>query len=202
MNNLIIVGSGGHARACIDVIEMQNNYSIIGIIEKTETNKRNRLNYPIIGGDVDLPNLINSCSNLFLGFGFIKSSKNRSEYFVKAKRLNYNFSVIISPLSYISKTSSVNEGSIIMHHALINSYVTIGKNCIINSKALIEHDVVIGNDTHISTGSVINGSSKIGKECFIGSNSVVAEGIQIGDGSIVSAGAFVKEDIPPGTNYK
>ena len=51
---------------------------------------------------------------------------------------------IISPISYVSENSRIDEGSIVMHNALINSHCNIGINCIINSKALIEHDVTLG----------------------------------------------------------
>jgi UDP-3-O-[3-hydroxymyristoyl] glucosamine N-acyltransferase len=45
---------------------------------------------------------------------------------------------IVSPIAYISKHSTIGEGTVIHHHALINANVKIGKNCIINSKALFK----------------------------------------------------------------
>ena len=36
MDELIIVGAGGHAKACIDVIEKQSKYKIIGLIEQPD----------------------------------------------------------------------------------------------------------------------------------------------------------------------
>ena len=33
MDELIIIGSGGHALSCIDVIERENKYKIAGIID-------------------------------------------------------------------------------------------------------------------------------------------------------------------------
>ena len=53
---------------------------------------------------------------------------------------------------YIEPCSSVGEGTIIMHMAMVNSGAIIGANCIINSMALVEHDVVIGNNVHVATG--------------------------------------------------
>ena len=202
MDDLLVVGNGGHARACIDVIEKQKKYSIFGIIDNITSKENNNSNYPILGNDNDLPNIIKTCENLFLGFGFIKSSKKRSEYFINAKSLNYKFPVIISPSSYVSNTSVIHEGTIIMHHALINSSAKVGRNCIINSKALIEHDTFIGDNTHISTAAVVNGSAIIGEGCFIGSNSVIGEGVKVGDNSIISAGVFLQDDLPAESFYK
>ena len=46
MNKLIMIGNGGHTEACIDVIETENKYKIIGIIEKYKTGNDKFLNYP------------------------------------------------------------------------------------------------------------------------------------------------------------
>tara|TARA_Y100000591_G_C21787647_1_gene674724 strand:- start:1144 stop:1263 length:120 start_codon:yes stop_codon:yes gene_type:complete len=34
MRNLILIGGGGHASSCLEIIEQYKNYKIIGIIEK------------------------------------------------------------------------------------------------------------------------------------------------------------------------
>ena len=33
MKKIILIGAGGHAKSCIDVIELQNKYKIIGLID-------------------------------------------------------------------------------------------------------------------------------------------------------------------------
>ncbi len=34
--NIILIGGGGHCKACIDVIEQENKYTIAGIIDVPE----------------------------------------------------------------------------------------------------------------------------------------------------------------------
>ena len=36
MDEIILVGSGGHARACIDVIELSGKFKVTGLVEKDE----------------------------------------------------------------------------------------------------------------------------------------------------------------------
>ena len=36
MNDIILIGAGGHARACIEVIESGGQYKIAGLVEKDE----------------------------------------------------------------------------------------------------------------------------------------------------------------------
>ena len=129
--NLILVGGGGHCKSCIDVIEAENKYKIIGIVDLKEKLHQKVLGYEIIASDKDLPRLVKEYKNFLITIGQIKSANKREEKFKKLKNLGAKFPVIVSPRAYISKFAKIKEGTIIMHNVLINSKVVIGKNCII-----------------------------------------------------------------------
>jgi len=191
MNNIILLGAGGHCKSCIDVIEKENKYKILYIIDKN--NKRDKLlNYKIIS-----ENLLEKKKNLyaFVAVGQIKNYKIRQKLFNKLLSLNFKIPFIISPLSYISPRATIGSGTIIMHGVIINADVQIGKNCIINTNSVIEHGVKIKDHTHISTGVIINGETNIGSKVFIGSGSVISNNIKIEDSCIVGSGLNVKSNL-------
>ena len=64
MDEIILIGAGGHAVACIDVIELSGKYKIAGLVEKDGAVYQNDLGYPILGLDNDLPSLRNKYDNL------------------------------------------------------------------------------------------------------------------------------------------
>ena len=194
MKKIILIGAGGHAKACIDVIEEENKSKIIGIVEKVKTKKK-FVNYPIIGIDKDLKKIKKKCSNAIITVGQIKNLSLRASLFNNLISLGFNLAIIISPQSYISKKAKVNNGSIVMHKAVVNSYAEIGSNCIINSSSLIEHGVKVGNHTHVSTGAILNGDCKVGNNSFIGSGTIVKEGVKIGNRCIIGMGQIIKENI-------
>ena len=196
MTNILIIGNGGHARSCIDVIEAEQKYRILGIISNEQTDESKK--YPIIGTDNDLEKLIADCKNVIIAFGSIKDPSLRIKKYNMLKEIGYRFPIIKSPHAYVSSSAKIGEGSIIMHHSMINSNSVVGKNCIINSKALIEHDVKIGDHVHISTSAVVNGSTQIDDETFVGSNAVVGESIKIGKKCIISAGFFINRNMDEG----
>ena len=195
MDEIILIGAGGHARSCIDVIELSNKYKISGLIEKNQINIDDNLGYPIIGTDNDLEELREKYKFALVTIGQIKSAEIRKRLFFLLKKLNYELPTIISPKSYVSKHSKVGEGTIIMHGAIVSPNVQIGKNCIINTKALIEHDAKIGDNCHIATAAVINGKVSIGDESFIGSRAVTKQSISIGNNSVIGAGKVIVENI-------
>ena len=187
---IVLIGGGGHCHSVIDVIELENKYKIIGIVDTKENIGKKILNYEIIACDDDLETIFKTCKNAIITIGQIKTSDLRIKLFDKLKDIGFNFPVIISPIAHVSKHSSISEGTVIMHHALVNANVKIGKNCIINSKALIEHDCTVGNNCHISTASVLNGGVIVKENSFFGSNATSKQSIEIS--GFIKAGSLAK----------
>jgi len=190
MKKIILIGGGGHCKSVIDVIESQGKFTIAGIVEKYAGESKEVLGYPLIGTDDDLEELRKKYSYAIITVGHIKSNAIRLKLYKKLKELTFTLPPIISPLAYISKHSSVGEGSVVMHHALINAHAKVGANCIINSKALIEHDVVVENHVHISTNATLNGGVVVKENSFVGSGVVTKEGVTLS--GFVKAGSVVK----------
>jgi sugar O-acyltransferase (sialic acid O-acetyltransferase NeuD family) len=169
---IILIGMGGHCNACIDVIENTGKFKIAGLIAKNASVKNKNLKYKTLGTDADLKKIFNKYKYAHVAIGQIKNLDLRKKIFEKLKKIGFVLPTIISKNSYVSKQSSIGEGTIIMHDSIINYNAKIGVNSIINSKALIEHDCIIGSHTHVSTGCILNGKTVIGDQCFIGSSSV------------------------------
>jgi len=196
MQNLILIGGGGHCKSCIDVIEQEGRFQIAGIVDLPEKLHQKILGYEIIATDDDLPRLVKEYENFLITLGQIKSPGKRIRIFQTLKESGAKLPVIISPLAYVSKHAEIEDGTIIMHHVLINAGAKIGSNCIINTKALIEHDAAIGDHCHIATSAVINGGVKVGSGTFFGSNAVCKEYIEIGENALIGCGAIIVKNIP------
>src|SRR5574337_1875631 len=197
-DSLILIGGGGHCKACIDVIET-TGLKIAGILDKESKGKI--LNYEVIGTDEALQALVKQQYSFLVTVGQVKSAALRKTLYQKIKEANGKAALVFSSKAIVSKSSSVGEGSIVMHYAIVNADSLIGSNCIINNKALIEHDCHIGNHTHVSTGALINGGCTIGEGVFIGSNAVIAHGVEITDHVIIGAGSVVLQNILQAGTY-
>jgi sugar O-acyltransferase (sialic acid O-acetyltransferase NeuD family) len=198
---VVVIGAGGHAQSCIDVIEANGQFKIMGLIgSKQEVGKRIS-GYSVFGTDEDLPKLASEIKNAVIGVGQIDSSDIRRKIFINLREIGFNLPVVISPRAYISKSAQIGSATVVMHHALVNAGVRIGENCIINSKANIEHDSIIESDCHISTGAIVNGDCLIGRGSFLGSGSVVMHGCTIGENSIIGMLTSVRSDISANSIY-
>ncbi len=200
-DDLVLIGAGGHARSCIDVIEQEGRFSIAGLVGVTEEVDSRVLNYEVIGTDAELDDLAARFKYALITFGQIASSEDRIRLFDLSLNAGFALPTIIAPSAYVSPHATIGAGTIVMHGAIINADAVVGRNCIINSRALIEHNVQIEDHCHVSTGSIVNGNSSVGVGTFIGSGAIVRQGIAIGKNSIVGMGLSVREDIGNDVRY-
>jgi sugar O-acyltransferase (sialic acid O-acetyltransferase NeuD family) len=199
MKKVLVIGGGGHAKACIEALANHMEYYVSGINDpKISISPFPHI--PLVQGS--LSDLFPSHTRVLLGIGFITNPKPRKDLIDEIQNIGFSTPSFVSSSAYLASNSNIDGGTIVMHQALINTHVEIGSFTIINSKALIEHDVKIGSNCHISTGAIINGSSKIGSNTFIGSNAVVGNNIEIGENCIVQAGRFLNHNLKNGEIFQ
>jgi sugar O-acyltransferase (sialic acid O-acetyltransferase NeuD family) len=198
---LILIGAGGHARACIDVIEQQGQYQIVGLVSLPEEMHSQHLGYEVIATDDALPQLAQTTLYALITTGQIKTAKLRMRLYQQATQCGFQMPVIISPTAHVSRHATVGAGSIVMHGAIVNAGAMVGNNCIINSCALLEHDTTVEDHCHISTGAILNGGVSVGAGSFIGSGCLVKEGISIGKDCLVGIGLTVRHALTYSTHF-
>lgn len=189
---IILIGGGGHCKACIDVIEQMNEFEIAGIIDIPGKKGNKILGYSVIGTDADIQFFSKKGYYFHITLGQIETPQKRILLYNTLKKHYGILPTIISPNAYISKYAVIEEGTIVMHHAVINAGAKIGKNCIVNTKALVEHDAMVGDNCHISTGSIVNGGVKIGKNTFYGSGAITKQYTEIPKNSFIKANSISK----------
>ena len=193
--DIILIGAGGHAHACIDVIEQHGQFTIAGLVGLPSELHNHHFGYSVIGTDEDLPQLQKEYRYALITLGQIHSPNSRIRLYQQALQLGFQLPVIIAPIAYVSRHAALGAGTIVMHGAIVNAGAKVGDNCIINNRSLVEHDATIENHCHISTGAILNGGVKIGSGSFIGSGSVIKEGVVIGAGSLVGMGLAVRHNL-------
>ena len=199
--NLILIGAGGHAHACIDVIEHQGQYQIAGLIGMPAEMYTRHFGYSVLGTDDDLLELVKAHPYALVTVGQIQSPDNRIRLYQRATILGFRMPVIIAPGAYVSRHATIGAGTVVMQGAIVNAGVNVGCNCIINTRAVLEHDSRVEDDCHVSTGVILNGNVYIGKGSFVGSGSIVKEGVTIGKRCIVGMCLSVRHNLIDGTRF-
>lgn len=195
MQPLILLGSGGHAKVLIDIIEDLGRYSIIGIVSPDEAEKR-FFGYPILGGDDSLEQL--AAQGSLEAFVAVGDNGLRSRLLRKVRSLNFSVPSIISAKATVSRRAHLGSGIAIMPGAVVNADTIIEDGVIVNTAASVDHDCVIRHCAHIGPGARLTGGIVIDEGAFVGAGSTVVRKAKIGAWSVVGAGSTVIRSVPAG----
>jgi len=193
MGGVLIVGNGGHARACMDAWDPSPDLVPAGCVGPEPGDV---LGLEYLGDDDMLPALAES--GLDRAFVALGSNSVRAAVTARCLAAGLQLVTVIAPTAQVGATASVGPGSIVLHRAVLGANVTVGQGSIINTGATVDHDCVIGDFVHIAPGVTIAGTVVVGDGAMIGIGASVVPRIRIGVGATVGAGAVVIRDVADG----
>ncbi|PCJ20684.1 MAG: transferase [Candidatus Cloacimonadota bacterium] len=196
MNNIIIFGASGHAKVIIDIIQKENKYKIIGLLDPAFKVNDKIAGYPILGEDKDISELYKKHSLMgaivAIGDNFIRSKVVAK---IKKKSPNLTFISAIHPNSSIGIEVFIGEGTVIMSGVSINSSTSIGHFCILNTNSSLDHDSTLENFTSIAPGVKTGSNCYIEEYSSINIGATLINGIHIGKQSIIGASSLILKSV-------
>lgn len=189
MEDIILVGYGGHAKSVADCIERGKEFHIVGYTDSERKNSP----YPYLGTDEILEGYFHQgVLNAAICLGYLGRGNQREKLYQQLKQMGFRFPVIVDPTAIISQSATIGEGTFVGKGVIINAEASVGKLCIINSAAVIEHECAVEDFSHISVGTVLCGQVMVGKAAFVGANATVIQGQKILPQQIVGAGVTIR----------
>lgn len=189
MEDIVIVGFGGHAKSIIDSIERQGKYRVIGYTDFKEQDSK----YKYLGNDSVLQLYYEQgVKYACVGIGYLGKGNVRQNCYKMLKEIGYELPIIVDPTALVAKSAILGEGTFIGKNVVVNVDVQIGKMVIVNSKALIEHECCIGAFSHVAVAAVLCGQVKVGQAAFVGANATVIQCMTVGEKSLIPAGAIYR----------
>lgn len=184
MKNVVIFGTGGHAKVIYDIVIKSNDRVVAFIDEYKEIT--DFLGIPVYRS---LHEIVTENDYVIVAIG---DNLTREKIY---ENYRYQWYTAIHPTSIIGQDVVIEEGAMILAGTILNSNCHIGKGTIINSGTIIEHDCEIGNYVHVSPHGTVCGTCKIGDRTWIGASATVINNISITSDVIVGAGSLVIKDI-------
>lgn len=185
IQNIAIIGGGGHSKVVVDIINTQRhiNYNIIGYFDDNE--RSNLYNMPYLGKI----NKIKNCESKIYYVIAIGNIGIRRQIYKQYNKLRYIS--LIHPKSIVSQSAIIEEGTVICAGAIVQPKVKIGRCCIINTNSNIDHESIICDFVNINPSATLCGNVLIGKNTIVGANATIIEKIKIGECNIIGAGSVI-----------
>ncbi|MBT3189303.1 MAG: acetyltransferase [Anaerolineae bacterium] len=199
MENIIVIGAGGHAKVSVDILQLEGKNNLVGVLAEDDK-VQEVLGYPLLGSEKDLPALVkkHALKGIVIAVG-----DNFTRATVTA-RIKENFSKLkilsaLHPKAIIARDVKIGEGTVVMAGVSVNTGSALGRGCILNTNVSLDHDTSMGDFSSLAPGVIVGGDCTIGTHAAIGIGATILHGIQIGEHSVVGAASLVNKAIPPFT---
>lgn len=189
MENLIILGAGGHGKVVADIAIKLGRYSKICFLD--DADMKENMGIPVIGKLDDYEVWLDN-SEFFVAIG---NSRIRNKYLDCLVEKEASIATLIHPSACLGHSVKVGYGTVIMAGVVINPDTCIGKGVIVNTASSIDHDNIIGNFSHISVGAHVAGTVHVKEHVWIGAGATISNNVTICEACTIGAGAVVIKDI-------
>lgn len=184
MNDLIIVGAGGHGSTLYETATLLG-YEKIVFLDDNESRSGNS-KVRVIGKTSDLKLYASTAKHIVIGIG---NNKLRESFHQQLELLSIYPITLIHPFAFVSSSATLGHGSVVLAGAVVGANSTLGVGTIVNCHSTVDHDSTLGDFAHLGVGVHLAGGARIGKSAFLQA------------GTVGGYSATVEEHIicPPGT---
>jgi len=192
MENILIIGSGGHAKVIIDIVEKEGKYHIVGLLNKSPTVNEKISGYDLLGKEADLPKFakIHAIQGIIIAVGD-NYTREKVVSRTQEKCPELSFFSAIHPQSTIAPDVSIGQGTVIMAGVSVNATSSIGEFCILNTNSSLDHDSQMGDFSSLAPGVIVGGECQINEFSAINIGAILIPRITIGKHSVIGAGSLV-----------
>ena len=199
MNDLVIVGAGGHGRELFATIAAINRtaprWNVIGFVDDDPRHpeRLERLGTGVLGPVAWLDGL-----DPLLAVA-IGSPSTRRALVDGLGRPPETYPTIVHPEVLIGPDVELGPGVIAYERCTVTTDVRIGAHTHLNAGCTVQHDSVVGSFVQFSPGVFVNGDCVVGDDVFLGTGAIITRGCRVGEGATVGAGAVVLDDVTAGS---
>ena len=202
MKNIVIFGSGGHAKVILnEILELKNKYNFFGFVDSLKKNGTkivsiNKKNFSV----VDIKNIKNKNLYGIIGIGDnylrYKNFKLLSNQFKHIK-----WETLISKNCIVKSNVKIGSGSVILSNSFIGSGSKIEDHCIINSSSSIDHDNNFDSFSSTGPGVITGGNVRVKEFSHLGIGSVIKNNVVISENVVCGGKSFVNKNCKKNSVY-
>lgn len=192
MKDLIILGTGVHAREMAEIVERVNGvepmWRLLGYVAGP-------------GGARHVGKVFNGYSVLgcvecmaeYPDAWFIPDNEFPACIDVPRERL----ATLIDPSCFVSRTASIGAGSVLYPNCSVGLCAVLGGKIFALSGSVVNHDDTLEDGVVLCSGVILAGSVYIESDSYLGQGCMIRQTLRVGRGSLIGMGSVVVSDVPP-----
>jgi len=191
MNQLLILGAGGHGKVIAEIAEALGRWQKITFLDDRHAILDGTMRWPVIGGVRHANRFVLDYSHAVVAVG---DSTMRLGWLNMLISHGFEVPSLVHPAAWVSPSADLGAGTVVMANATVQADSSVGLGCIINTGASVDHDCRLADGVHVCPGVNLGGNVHVGVESWLGIGCSVIQGIRIGGRVTVGAGAAVIND--------
>ncbi len=191
---VVILGSGGHGREVLDVVEALPHLRLLGFVDDAPAHpeRLSSRGAALLAG-LDDPAL--------RGAGYLVGIGDPGARERLSGRAEHHGLVPLSvqhPSATGGADNRIGEGFVVFAQVSYTTNLTIGRHVHLNRASTVGHDCVLGDFVTVNPGANVSGSVELGDGVTVGTGASIIQGVRVGAGTVVGAGSVVTRDLPEG----
>jgi sugar O-acyltransferase (sialic acid O-acetyltransferase NeuD family) len=198
MQDLVIIGCGGHGREILDLAEAMNadqpQWSVLGFLDENPKHHCTSVRgYEVLGDLQWFAQRVTTNVKAFIGIGQ-GSIRQRIHTTLREQRIES--AILVHPAATVTPHVVLEPGVAVTAGVVLTNNIHLGTHTHVNIGATISHDCVIGPYSIIGPGAHLAGNVHIGTGCEVGIGASILPSTTVGEWTIIGAGAVVTQHIP------
>jgi UDP-perosamine 4-acetyltransferase len=197
MEDVIIIGAGGHGKVVLDILQAQGKFRPVGFLDANASLAESYVcGLPVLGQINALPRLKRQrIRHAIIAIG---DNKARLAQLADLDKAGFELVTAVHPTAFVSPRAKLGRGVVVAPKAAVITEAAVGDLAIINTSAVVDHECAVGEAVHVCPGAVLAGRVRVGRGAFIGIGAQVIQCRTVGEFAVVGAGAVVIDDVPDG----
>lgn len=194
MKDVILCGTGGHAKAVLSLL-LTRGYTVPYILDDAPERFGSSINgVPIRGALALLPDRNDICA-------FLAIEDNRSREAAAERFENVNWVTLVHPAAWVDPSARLGAGTYIAAGVVVNAEAVLANHVIVGTGASVGHDCVVDNYAQLEPGTRLGGGVHLGRGARCGIGSVVVPNCSIGAGATLGPRAVAVRPVPSGETW-
>lgn len=199
---VVVLGSGSHAKVVIDILEQLGGFEILGCVWPDTRKGHTVLGYPLIGDEALWPELVGRGVKAAIGVGGWTDNQARRELYDAAVSAGFDLVSTIHPSTITSSGVEIGRAACIYPGVSLNTEARLGNDVIVVTGATIDHETTVGDHALVSAGVALGAQVTVEAGALLAIGSTVVSNVTIGANALVAAGAVVIDDVAPNTTVR
>lgn len=206
VEDLVIVGCGGHGREALGIARAVNAVSptwrVLGFVDDKPSavnrERVNRLAVPLLG-PLEWLGSLPSTTRVVIGVGDPRVRRSLAE---RVAEFGLAAASLIHPTATLGHDLVADEGLLVFAGARVTTNVVLGRHVHLNQNTTVGHDSTLEDYVSVNPLAAVSGDCYAETGVLIGTTAAVLQGRRVGANATVGAGACVVRDVEAGAIVK